>query len=1147
MKELFGLSMNYIAAGSVTLAALILLLVAVIAVRNPVMFKMGIRNIPRRPAQTTLIVIGLMLSTVIMTAAFGTGDTVASSVDAEVYSILGQADESIAYNTEQFPAPDRAQVIPGATVQQWRRQFAADPDIEAFLPLNTEVLPVQNTRSRLNEAAARIVGWRATDAEAFGGLKDTSGKDVRLGPGQIAVNRELVNAIDAKLGDRLLLFFEGRPVEVTVAAIVPNTLLGGTFNTVDRQGAALDFDFLASVTGRGDNADVVFVSNTGDARSGVARTDRVTAKLKAATAGTPFQVTPDKQDGIQHAQLIGSFFTTFFVIFGLFGIAAGVLLIFLIFVMLAAERRPEMGMARAVGAKRRQIVESFLAEGLGYDLGSAVVGLVVGVGVVFAMVGFISSTQGDSLGLILAVNVTPRSLLVAFCLGVIATFIVIFFASYRASRVNIVAAIRDLPESRPINPESATLLGYLRGTLNGFVAFGIVLVSFLLALRLPAAAPLFLLAGGLGLVGPWIYVIRGSDFGAPAAERHQGAKPPTWPWILGAALIVVGWVLVVVPYALAVLVTRSTRDRKPGGVPPWLLLVGILFAPVGVVLAALQDRRRAIAWSVGFGTVGLVTAVILIQWGLASNRVAPFAFGVSLVLLWAALSLRYFRMAERLSFTACSAALLAFWYTAPSGRLAWLLGDLNGGFEMFFLSGMAMVTAGTFIVVYNADLVLPLIGAFGARFGRIFPAVKTAVAYPLTSRFRTGMTVAMIGLIMFSLVMFQTINVNFSRVFLGEGARGGFDVQAVINPNNRLGDASIDPALALRQRLEEAGVDTSRIARIAETRVAFPFEVEVKDPNPRPGSDGKLDEYGSFTVRGVDAAFLETNRIEFQQRARGYPTDATVRAALAADPNLAVVPTSLFGVDGFDGPAADAVDFGTVPVDGFEPFPLTFRDPSSGVQTTVTVIGVMNANAESFFPGIMVQRGTLLRAFPESEGQTFFLTLKNRADSEQVAKDIESTLVQASSDSLERLLDQQQRQQQGFLYLFQGFMGLGLLVGIAALGVIASRAVVERRQQIGMLRAIGYQRSMIWLSFLFESSFISLAGIGLGFALALSLSWVLFTSGGIDESAGNVAFIVPWLPLIVIAGIAFGASMLMTFLPARAASRVPVAEALRYE
>ena len=48
MNELFGLSMTYIAIGCVAVTAAILLFVAFIAVRNPVMFKMGLRNIPRR-------------------------------------------------------------------------------------------------------------------------------------------------------------------------------------------------------------------------------------------------------------------------------------------------------------------------------------------------------------------------------------------------------------------------------------------------------------------------------------------------------------------------------------------------------------------------------------------------------------------------------------------------------------------------------------------------------------------------------------------------------------------------------------------------------------------------------------------------------------------------------------------------------------------------------------------------------------------------------------------------------------------------------------------------------------------------------------------------------------------------------------------
>ena len=53
---------------------------------------MGLRNIPRRASQTTLIVIGLMLSTMIITAAFTTGDTVDYSITKQTYDLFGHAD-----------------------------------------------------------------------------------------------------------------------------------------------------------------------------------------------------------------------------------------------------------------------------------------------------------------------------------------------------------------------------------------------------------------------------------------------------------------------------------------------------------------------------------------------------------------------------------------------------------------------------------------------------------------------------------------------------------------------------------------------------------------------------------------------------------------------------------------------------------------------------------------------------------------------------------------------------------------------------------------------------------------------------------------------------------------------------------------------
>src|SRR6266508_4540939 len=100
MNELFGISMSSIMIVLIVLLSLCLLSVAWVAWRRPVIFKLGVRNIPRRRAQTTLIVVGLMLSTLIMAAALGTGDTVDYSSTVEVYDNLGRVDELVIYSTD---------------------------------------------------------------------------------------------------------------------------------------------------------------------------------------------------------------------------------------------------------------------------------------------------------------------------------------------------------------------------------------------------------------------------------------------------------------------------------------------------------------------------------------------------------------------------------------------------------------------------------------------------------------------------------------------------------------------------------------------------------------------------------------------------------------------------------------------------------------------------------------------------------------------------------------------------------------------------------------------------------------------------------------------------------------------------------------
>jgi putative ABC transport system permease protein len=132
-----------------------------------------------------------------------------------------------------------------------------------------------------------------------------------------------------------------------------------------------------------------------------------------------------------------------------------------------------------------------------------------------------------------------------------------------------------------------------------------------------------------------------------------------------------------------------------------------------------------------------------------------------------------------------------------------------------------------------------------------------------------------------------------------------------------------------------------------------------------------------------------------------------------------------------------------------------------------------------------------------------------------------------------------------FQQLLLGFLTLGLVVGVAALGVISTRAVVERRQQIGMLRALGFQREMVSWVFLIESSFVALLGIGLGVGLALIPASQMITD--MATEIPGLTFQVPWTEIVFVSGLAYAMTLLTTWLPAVQASQVRPAEALRYE
>jgi putative ABC transport system permease protein len=135
-------------------------------------------------------------------------------------------------------------------------------------------------------------------------------------------------------------------------------------------------------------------------------------------------------------------------------------------------------------------------------------------------------------------------------------------------------------------------------------------------------------------------------------------------------------------------------------------------------------------------------------------------------------------------------------------------------------------------------------------------------------------------------------------------------------------------------------------------------------------------------------------------------------------------------------------------------------------------------------------------------------------------------------------------EQEGFFHLMQGFLSLGLLIGIAGLGVVMVRAVRERRRQIGMLRAMGFTGPDVRTAFLVEATFVAVRGLVLGVLLGLVTSYSLLEHSNVFDGA-HLEFTVPWKTLAVVVGIPLVSSLLAAVGPASRASEIRPAVALR--
>ncbi|MBT3363294.1 MAG: ABC transporter permease [Chloroflexi bacterium] len=999
MEKLFGIPMNQLMVALLIIFGVGIAVMALIALRNRVLLKMAVRNIPRRRTQTILVVLGLMMASLLFSASFSTGDTLTHSIRLEALAEIGEVDvivqtEGQDVSNQDFDPTQDFSEKPSYFAQTYfetvRERLSSVPEVEGVAPLISEVAPVLAPTTRLSEPQIDILGYAQEWMDGFDRLVDSEGNTLSvsgLTAGQVYVSSEISQKLEVGSGDTIMVFLGPLPTDLEVVGVYEKGA-----NPAGKLSLVMPLSDLQTLTGTEGMIDSIIITNKGDVLQGSRHTDVVLSSLAPLMEGNDLEAVPVKRDAIDVANEAGSIFSTIFLIFGQFSIAAGILLIFLIFVMLAAERKRELGIARAVGMQRNHVVRLFAFEGAVYSLIAAAVGALLGVAVAWIMVRIIGIAFGQmDLNLTFALN--WRSVIIAYTLGMAITFAVVLISSWRVSRLNIVRAIRDIPEP---SISSKTMKGLL------------------LAVMVP---------------------------------------------VLGLMLTVVG---------------------------------------------------------------------------VQGDQMTAFLLGVSLVIIGLPLLARRFGLPDRAVFTLAGLGLVVLWLLPTDVRSS-ILPDAQEGMELFFLSGIMIILGAVWTVIYNSDLLLAAIVRVFGRIRGLPPVLKTAVSYPMKNRFRTGMTLAMFSLVVFTIMVISFFSHSMSIMFEDtERLSGGFHIRANTSYANPIADIQT----AIDETDDLVLNDFQTIGSFAGARVKVNQE----------GTDQKLSD---FYIQGVNTDYTDNVTYDFAMMAQGYDSPRQVWQALQDESGAVVVSSMLVPVEGNLGVDPDAFRLeGFRLTDGTMPeIYIQVYDPITENEQRLRVIGVLDQSA--FYTGggmITSQENVNTLRSQVVLPQSYMFWLKDSLDAEATAKALESHFLENGMQT-EVMADEirQNASATGMMFnLFQGFMGLGLVVGVAALGVIAARSVVERRQQIGVLRALGFQKSMVQLSFLLESSFIALLGIVLGIALGSGLSYNLIaemSSGGFE----GMTYQVPWLNIVVVAIIAYGASLLTTYLPARQASKVYPAKALRYE
>ena len=467
------------------------------------MFKLAVRGVKQNAGRYIATLVAIMTGVAFFTASGFLGDRVIAALESNARAQYEHVDAAITVDDD----PD----APGSEFAEELRIGGDVVDQIATLP---EVVAVGGDLTG-------SVSFLADDGSTF--ADDATGRlwidDDELNPvdvvegsapttaGEIAVDQGTADDEDLAVGQAVtVLTLAGQQQ----AMIVGITEFGDT-DAQDRGGTVAiseDDAFIWLNSGLVEYEDL-FVRSDG------AQADLVDAIEPLVPSGFRVQTGEDFiQDKVDEASGFGKFLRTGLQIFAGLALFVGGFVIINTFTVIVAQRLRELAVLAAIGATPRQIKRSLRFEGLVVGLVGSALGVLVGLGLTFALMGALSLAGVSLPGS--GIKVSPAVVIQGLIAGTVITFVSVMRPARKAATTEPIEALRDsavegeaLTRKRVVTSVILVGLGALgllaapNGALLGLSAVlffvGMIIAGPLIAL---AGSKVFRpLVGGLGLEG----------------------------------------------------------------------------------------------------------------------------------------------------------------------------------------------------------------------------------------------------------------------------------------------------------------------------------------------------------------------------------------------------------------------------------------------------------------------------------------------------------------------------------------------------------------------------------------------------------------------------------------------------------------------